>query len=204
MRNLDAIDWPSLNHAYGSAADVPALLEQISAEVAADREAAFRELHSSIAHQGSVYEATLHALPFLIDLLEQPDHPSGDRVALLVATILAAVNTTAVHYSKPMINPFTRQLVPPPRDLRKRIATEDALLKEIRRIGAAAIPSLLPWLKHPEAYFRSAIAHGLRHFVEGDLGVSAALRHALVAETDPEARATFTRVLGSLPNRPYR
>ncbi|MHA6760229.1 hypothetical protein [Streptacidiphilus sp. PAMC 29251] len=65
---LDQIPWAELDHAYGSAADVPACLRALAGpdeEAAAQAE---QELWSSIVHQGSVYEATAYAVPYLARL----------------------------------------------------------------------------------------------------------------------------------------
>ncbi|GAA2925937.1 hypothetical protein ACFPN0_28040 [Kitasatospora cinereorecta] len=66
--DLDAQPWATYQHAYGSAADVPDCLRALADEddeVAAE---ALGELYGSILHQGSVYEATAHAVPYLARL----------------------------------------------------------------------------------------------------------------------------------------
>ncbi|MFJ8433163.1 hypothetical protein ACIQ9P_17875 [Kitasatospora sp. NPDC094019] len=55
-------DWSRLSHAYGSAEDIPALLDLIEAEPSAER---WSELWSALCHQGSVYSASFAALPRL-------------------------------------------------------------------------------------------------------------------------------------------
>lgn len=65
LDGLDAVPWAELNHAYGPAEDVPAMLRTLftgSQEAAAEAE---QELWSSINHQGSVYPATPAAVSFL-------------------------------------------------------------------------------------------------------------------------------------------
>ncbi|MER6343712.1 hypothetical protein ACWC10_00140 [Streptomyces sp. NPDC001595] len=69
------IDWAGLEHAYGSAEDVPELLRAMASEDAAERERALEELFSSLCHQGDVYSASAHAVPELARLaLEGPGH----------------------------------------------------------------------------------------------------------------------------------
>ncbi|MER8071963.1 hypothetical protein ABTZ59_27050 [Streptomyces sp. NPDC094034] len=68
LADLDAQPWAELEHAYGSAEDVP---EALRALAGADEEAAgeaLGELYSSILHQGSVYEASARAVPYLAGL----------------------------------------------------------------------------------------------------------------------------------------
>ncbi|XVU21595.1 HEAT repeat domain-containing protein [Actinoplanes sp. CA-054009] len=81
LDGLDRIDWARLGHAYGPAGDVP---EQIRALCSADpdvRVEARWQLYGNIFHQGTRYEATAYAVPFLIEVLGAPD--TADRVELL-------------------------------------------------------------------------------------------------------------------------
>ncbi|MEV6107402.1 hypothetical protein AB0M28_22240 [Streptomyces sp. NPDC051940] len=80
LDGVDDIDWSALEHAYGPADDVPALLRAAGAADPAVREVALDELVSSLCHQGSVYSATSAAVPFLARLAG--DGP-GHRLALL-------------------------------------------------------------------------------------------------------------------------
>jgi len=61
-------DWAKLRHAYGSASDIPPLLEQLSPDPEAD---VWDELWGRICHQGSVYSASFPVLPYLADAAER-------------------------------------------------------------------------------------------------------------------------------------
>lgn len=63
--SLDEIDWSALEHAYGSAGDTPGLIRRLRRE---DWPEAVEDLLTSILHQGSVYSATLAALPYLVEV----------------------------------------------------------------------------------------------------------------------------------------
>ena len=87
--DLDRIRWAELEHAYGSAEDVPGCLRDLASpddEVAAQAE---QELWSSIVHQGSVYEATAPAVPYLARLVA-----AGVRRADLVGLLGAIAGST--------------------------------------------------------------------------------------------------------------
>jgi hypothetical protein len=56
-------DWGALNHAYGSAADIPALLGDLSPDPNAE---VWGELWSRVCHQDSVYSASFPVLPHLL------------------------------------------------------------------------------------------------------------------------------------------
>ena len=69
MHRLKNIDWATLNHAYGSAEDVPELLLMLTSTAKAEREYAITELCGNIYHQGTIYQATGYAIPFLLETL---------------------------------------------------------------------------------------------------------------------------------------
>lgn len=52
---LNGVDWPSLQHAYGTAADVPSLLEALTGPEHAE---ATSDLWAAVLHQGSIYDST--------------------------------------------------------------------------------------------------------------------------------------------------
>lgn len=62
---VDAHPWAGLTHAYGSAADVPECLRRLAGDDDESAADALSDLYGSILHQGSVYEATAHAVPYL-------------------------------------------------------------------------------------------------------------------------------------------
>ncbi|MFD0686165.1 hypothetical protein [Actinomadura fibrosa] len=72
LRGLDDIDWDGLQHAYGSAGDVPGLLRGI--EDGPDPAEALDDLDVKIYHQGGiVFPAAVAALPFLVALAGSRD-----------------------------------------------------------------------------------------------------------------------------------
>jgi hypothetical protein len=57
------INWNALEHAYGGASDVPALLEALSPDA---KNPIWDELWGRVCHQGTVYSASSPVLPFLL------------------------------------------------------------------------------------------------------------------------------------------
>lgn len=57
-------DWSKLEHAYGSAEDIPELLAKLSTSESAR---VWDDLWSRVCHQGSVYSASLPVLPHLLE-----------------------------------------------------------------------------------------------------------------------------------------
>jgi hypothetical protein len=70
MLKLDDPRWADLNHAYGSAADIPSFLSQLNGLPASDgNDEPWFTLWSSLAHQGDVYPATFAAVPYIVRAL---------------------------------------------------------------------------------------------------------------------------------------
>jgi len=67
---LDSPRWQELEHAYGKAADIPALLRQLASLPSSgpDDEPWF-SLWSALAHQGDVYAASFAAVPHVVRAL---------------------------------------------------------------------------------------------------------------------------------------
>lgn len=69
LERIDTIRWTELHHAYGPAIDVPAQLRALLSSDHKIRDSALWELFGNIWHQGTVYEATAHAVTFLWEIL---------------------------------------------------------------------------------------------------------------------------------------
>lgn len=80
-------DWARLSHAYGSAEDIPGLLDRIEAAPSAEL---WNGLWSALCHQGSVYSASFAALPRLGAIAAA--RAGAERVSALVlaGSIMAA------------------------------------------------------------------------------------------------------------------
>lgn len=89
---LQEIDWASLEHAYGSAEDVPSLLQSLAADDAAERESALDEFYRAVHHQGNVYDSTVACLPFLFELAANALGAGRAQIIGLIASIGAAAD----------------------------------------------------------------------------------------------------------------
>jgi hypothetical protein len=85
LEELESIDWSRLEHAYGSAADVPDQIRALTSVDPDERDRALGELYSNIFHQGTRYEASAHAVPFLLELVRNPERPDRDLLGLLTS-----------------------------------------------------------------------------------------------------------------------
>ncbi|MEU7837475.1 HEAT repeat domain-containing protein [Nonomuraea sp. NPDC049129] len=81
LASLDTIDWADLTHAYGRAKDVPDQIRALCSPDPGIRDKALHSLYGNIFHQGTRFEASAHAVPFLLELVADPETP--DRPAVL-------------------------------------------------------------------------------------------------------------------------
>ncbi|MBB6037174.1 hypothetical protein [Phytomonospora endophytica] len=84
LDTLDTVAWSSLSHAYGDAADVPDLIRRLRTPA---NEEALHALYGNIYHQGTTYEATGPAVPFLLEVLADEDSPGRDHLCGLLAHV---------------------------------------------------------------------------------------------------------------------
>lgn len=70
------ISWADISHAYGSATDIPELLERMHG---GDDDAWF-EFWNLVMHQGTLYPATVAVIPVFLDWLADPEAPQRQAV----------------------------------------------------------------------------------------------------------------------------
>ncbi|GAA4952410.1 hypothetical protein HD597_000350 [Nonomuraea thailandensis] len=86
------IDWSSMEHAYGSAGEIPELMLALRSADRRERHQALEQYYSAVHHQGGVYPCTTASLPFLFELAGDPATP--DRAAIV--GLLVSIGTVAV------------------------------------------------------------------------------------------------------------
>src|SRR4029453_6529 len=79
-------DWSGLRDAYGSAADVPELLAQITPDA---RSKVWQNLWSCLCHQGTAYSASFAALPILLEAAKVWKPKERTMPILLAAAIIS-------------------------------------------------------------------------------------------------------------------
>ncbi|MGP3691276.1 hypothetical protein ACTVZO_42575 [Streptomyces sp. IBSNAI002] len=82
-------DWSQLTHAYGTAEDVPGLLEAAGSD---PEDPAWNELWSRLCHQGTVYPASYAALPPLTEKARRLTAADRTMPLLLAASIVASTD----------------------------------------------------------------------------------------------------------------
>src|SRR5437660_1302427 len=93
LETLSAVPWSELQHAYGTASDVPELIRALASPEQKVHEDALVYLYSRVLHQGSVYSSTPYVVPFLCELLAVPE--VQNKVGLLNYLRATAESATA-------------------------------------------------------------------------------------------------------------
>jgi hypothetical protein len=87
LSGVDDVPWDRLHHAYGTADDVPDLLRALRSSDEETRSQAHYRLRGNIYHQGTRWEASSHAVPFLVELAVDPGTPQRALVVQLVRIV---------------------------------------------------------------------------------------------------------------------
>lgn len=77
-------DWSDLEHAYGSAKDLPELIKQF--ESCPDSRT-WDALWSRLCHQGTFYSATWWALPHLVEIVKNTSSPQEQELYIFLTSI---------------------------------------------------------------------------------------------------------------------
>ncbi|MFE2291437.1 HEAT repeat domain-containing protein [Streptomyces sp. NPDC059452] len=174
LAELDAQPWASYTHAYGSAEDVPDCLRALAGDDDAAAEEAQSELYGSILHQGSVYEASAKAVPFLARIA---------AAGIRTPDVLLLIGGIAEGGADP--------------DGKAALPESDEVA--CRRAAVAQLPLLLASVGHEDHAVRQSAAWAV-----GATGAAAAgpavpvLRDRAAVESDPLVRAELLSALARL------
>jgi hypothetical protein len=83
------VNWDALEHAYGSASDIPGLLATARTDLRPGHEveSTWFKLWSALCHQGDIYSASYAAVPELVALAQLPQYQGHFDPLLLAACI---------------------------------------------------------------------------------------------------------------------
>ncbi len=193
LEGLDHIDWASLRHAYGPATDAPEHLRRLASDDPGQREEAYTALMSSLCHQGDVYQATPHVVPFLFEMLAADAVP--DRALLL--WMLAALSA-----GQPWLTPqhtwMVEVLAGQGRDFEDEVRLARQVADQTHQAVRAGLSLILSLLDHADRAVRIGAARVLCTLPEDGLLGLAALRARIEREPDVAVRAELVNCLGDL------
>ncbi|MYQ96734.1 HEAT repeat domain-containing protein [Streptomyces sp. SID4946] len=181
---LDDIDWASMEHAYGSAAEVPALLWALRSPHTEERRKALDRFYGAVHHQGSVYPPTAASLPFLLELAA--DGATPDRAA--VVTLMVSIGRESL--DRGFEDDGTEIEYYPPMGCAQAIAF-------LREQG----PQFADLSRDPDPDVRLAAIPGLGLFLDDADRAAAALRERLASERGIAARLQVVEAAAALALR---
>lgn len=217
LDGLDDIDWARLGHAYGAADDVPGQLRALLSPDPASRDEALADLYTNVFHQGSRFEASAYAVPFLLEMLGDPATPDPAAVLGLLSVLAVGYDEGVLPEGFPVAEyrraaEGGRELLaakPPPwtgEDESKKEYVEYAYVESLSaadqgRLWAyvelatydavrAGVPVFRTLLEHSEPGVRAVAAYTLAWFSEEADGSVAALGRAIDAARAPGGAST--------------
>jgi hypothetical protein len=90
LERLGSVRWDGLECACLDSAEIPGLLQARASADAGEAQDAEDELSQTVYHQGSVYPATVVAVPFLVELAESPSVIRRSHLLFLLGLIAAS------------------------------------------------------------------------------------------------------------------
>jgi HEAT repeat protein len=186
LHDIDETDWSRLHHAYGEAGDVRGLLRGLASQDEDVRAEALYVLFGTIWHQGTIYEASPHAVPFLLEILKSPEVSGKEGIALLVAELAdgtASLESFADEDNE-LSRTFREYLRKEGRDFDEELESGRRYVRETREAVSAGIELLVEYLPHDEASVREAVARALAHYPQRAHEFVPLLEDAREAETE--------------------
>lgn len=188
LEGLDRIDWTKLKHAYGEASDVPGLIRDLLSRQNKVRSNAMSELFGNIWHQGTVYEASSYAVPFLQELLRSPETPDKIMIADLLAELAAGSPSLDSSFQDEGMDQWMREaLADEGLDFDQELIESQKYADATREAVGKELALLYPYLTCEEPEVRRSVSVALQHYPQYAAETIPLLETALAAESDEEA-----------------
>lgn len=197
LNDIDAVPWRTLRHAFGEASDVPRLIRALYDRDREPRQAALKELFACLLHQGTVYEASALAVPFLFELLASNDTPERNWIAFLVASIADGKGYLSVHIGIDEQR-WRKILGERGTTLEAERAREERIVRMVHAEVGRAAHLLLPYLSDSQSEIRAAVSRALRLYPERAAELLPALEAAEARETANDAREAVRQSIAML------
>ncbi|MBT8223927.1 MAG: HEAT repeat domain-containing protein [Dactylosporangium sp.] len=188
LAGLNAIDWVSLEHAYGSAKEVPDLLRGLVSEDPQRREACLDGYYGAVHHQGDIYDSTLATIPFLLRIVEA-GLPGLAQVLGLLASLGSADSDTLDHERRGQAEGDQEMIA------------WSANYRRARDEISAAGPLFERLVADPDPAVRGEAANALLVRRTGATGTLRILRERFAIEDDPTVRGVLLATAAALARR---
>ncbi len=201
LKDLDAVPWATLRHAFGAATDVPRLIRALASADRQQRQTALKELFACLLHQGSVSEATALAVPFLFELLQSPTTPERNWLAFLLASIADGKGYLKLHTNLDEQR-WRKLLAERGTTLEAELEREDAVVRGVHAEVGRAVQLLVPYLTDSQPEIRAAVARALGQYPARAAELLLPLAAAEASETASDAREAMRKSLAKLREKP--
>jgi HEAT repeats len=193
LEGLEAINWHELEHAYGEASDVPYLLRNLASADAKTRQDALSELYSNIYHQGTVFEATVYAVPFLIELSQNEAVRDRDKILIYLAHLTRGHSYLEVHQDSLF---YAKELNQP--EFQAQIQRETLWVRNVNYAVWADPKVYLNLLEDDEPQLRIAASYTLACCQQNSTEIVPRLKQYLTQEQNPQVTASLLLSLSIL------
>jgi|SRR5215510_13154506 len=205
LEKLDQIDWVQLTHAYGPAGDVPGLIRDLTLSDYRDREQAIEALYGNIWHQGTVYQASAYAVPFLAELLRSDDVRDKHEILFLLQALATGHSYIDVHQHSSLFQQLNAERMKTP-EWQEELAQELAWVKKTADAVKLEKPAYIHLLADSNAAVRDAAACLLATLGGPDRKTADEIQQRLSVELDETVRASLLLTFGCVcdPEGPDR
>jgi hypothetical protein len=179
---VDTIDWSDLEHAYGSASDIPPLLKQISIAKGRKLLDPINELYSRVLHQGTIYSASPPAAHALIEMLSTAAPPEK---AIFYELLTGFCEAARLAFADGRAIPC-------------HAGGDPVDGREIEREIRGAFATFVVDLPHAEPAIRNNAVSVLTAFPDADPAIAHVVRQRWSAESDATVRAAIVTGLDRL------
>jgi hypothetical protein len=185
FKNLDQVNWTKHKGAFHLTARLPGYVRQMTAEDEQKRREARDTVFEEIFHQGSIYGATPHVVPFLIEMLAEESVPDkGELICQLWQLVISCER--GLGHGSPIGG----------RESRLYMATYQNI--------AAGYAVYLRLLAHPDPFTRFWDTLLLSSLFEYAPRTRCVLRRQAAVETEARAKASTIYQIGKLAPKGYR
>lgn len=196
LENLNAINWQRLDHAYGEASDVPDLIRALASRDEETRQGALYTLYGNIWHQGTVYEATSYAVPFLLELLADEDVQGKEELLQFLVHLANGYSYKAVHQSFEARLRGEQAINNP--HYQAEMQVELYWVKRTHDAVAEGMKIYFSLLQHPDPGVRMGVPYTLASLAERAPEILPVVNAHLEIEHDPQVRASLMLCMGLL------
>lgn len=198
LDTLKTIDWSQIGSCYGRSNKIPKAIRGLTSKDATARERALGTLWNNLTHQGSVYEASALAVPFLLEIVVHPQ--AQDKCQ--VVNLLACLGSKGA-YLRPGFETLERRLLlqyirDEPLPHPEAVYDYRRWTEQTQQAVRNGLPLFLPLLADPDPAMRMEIAFLLSAFQQDRSWLSPPVIRQLQEETNEYVQCCLLLCLGQL------